>query len=55
MAYFYDFEWVLAGIILLSTMTAAGIRIWIKRKRELKKTGSLEKKHQEENADFSNT
>jgi hypothetical protein len=35
LAYFYEFELVLAGVILLSTMTFAGVRIWLKRKKEL--------------------
>jgi hypothetical protein len=31
---FYSFEMVLVGIILLSGMTAGGISLWIKRKKE---------------------
>jgi len=46
MAYFYEFELVLAGIILLSAMTAGGISIWIKRKREQEKT-NIENEHTE--------
>ena len=34
MAYFYQYELVLAGIILLSTMGYAGVRLWLKRRRE---------------------
>ena len=34
MAYFYHFELILAGIILLSAMGFAGIKIWLKRKSE---------------------
>ena len=34
MAYFYHFELILAGIILLTGMAAAGISLWIKRRRE---------------------
>ncbi len=50
MAYFYEFELVLAGVILLSTMTFAGIRIWMKRKNEqLEKTESSENELPEEN------
>jgi len=30
---FYSFEMVLVGIILLSAMTAGGIKIWLKRRR----------------------
>ena len=36
MGYFYEFELILAGVILLSTMGLAGIRIWLKRRAELK-------------------
>jgi len=53
MAYFYEFELVLAGIILLSAMTAGGISIWIKRKREQEKT-NIENKDTEETSNFSN-
>jgi len=52
MAYFYEFELVLAGIILLSAMTAGGIRIWIKRKREQEKT-NIKNEHSEETSNFS--
>ena len=34
MAYFYQYELVLAGIILLSAMGYAGVRLWLKRRRE---------------------
>jgi len=53
MAYFYEFELVLAGIILLSAMTAGGISIWIKRKREQEKT-NIENEDTEETSNFSN-
>ena len=36
MAYFYEFELILAGIILLSAMTAGGVRIWFKKRADLK-------------------
>ncbi len=36
MGYFYEFELILAGIILLSAMTGAGIRVWLKRRAEHK-------------------
>jgi len=50
MAYFYEFELVLAGVILLSAMTVAGIRIWMKRKNEqLEKTEYSENELPEEN------
>jgi hypothetical protein len=32
MTYFYEFELILAGIILLSTMGFAGTRLWLKRR-----------------------
>ena len=31
---FYSFEMVLVGIILLGAMTAGGVSLWIKRKKE---------------------
>lgn len=31
---FYSFELQLAGVILLSAMTAGGISLWLKRRRE---------------------
>lgn len=31
---FYSFEMVLVGIILLSGMTAGGVSLWLKRKKE---------------------
>ena len=34
MAYFYEFELILAGIILLSVMGFCGLTIWHKRKAE---------------------
>jgi len=50
MAYFYEFELVLSGVILLSAMTVAGIRIWTKRKNEqLEKTEYSENELPEEN------
>ncbi len=52
MAYFYEFELVLAGIILLSAMTAGGISILIKRKRAQEKT-NIEKEHSEDSSNFS--
>jgi hypothetical protein len=30
---FYSFEMMLVGIILLSAMTAGGIKLWIKRRQ----------------------
>ena len=46
MAYFYQFELILAGIILLSSMTGAGIRIWVKRRAE-NKAEDIEKQTQD--------
>lgn len=37
MTYFYEFELILAGIILLSAMAFAGIKIWLKRKDDTPK------------------
>jgi hypothetical protein len=34
MAYFYQYELILAGVILLSAMGYAGVRLWLKRRRE---------------------
>jgi len=34
MSYFYQYELVLVGIILLSAMGYAGVRLWLKRRRE---------------------
>ena len=31
---FYEFELQLAGVILLTAMTAGGISLWLKRRRE---------------------
>jgi hypothetical protein len=40
MAYFYHFELILAGIILLSAMGFAGVKLWLKRK-ESNQTNSI--------------
>jgi hypothetical protein len=34
MAYFYQYELVLVGIILLSAMGCVGLSLWLKRRRE---------------------
>jgi len=34
---FYSFELQMAGVILLTTMAAGGISLWIKRRQEQKK------------------
>jgi len=31
---FYSFEMILVGIILLSALTAGGVKIWLTRKKE---------------------
>ena len=31
---FYSFEMILVGIILLSAMTAGGVKIWLTRKKQ---------------------
>ncbi len=49
MAYFYEFELILAGIILLSAMTAGGVRIWFKKRADLKKSEHLENQEQDKN------
>jgi len=47
MAYFYQYELVLAGIILLSAMGYAGVRLWLKRRRE--ELAQQESKNQTQN------
>ena len=42
MAYFYQFELILVGIILLSTMSFAGIKIWL-RQRKLPEESEIKK------------
>ena len=49
MAYFYEFELILAGIILLSAMTFGGIRIWLKKRSELEKSKHTQSKEQDQN------
>lgn len=48
MAYFYEFELILAGIILLSAMTFGGIKIWLKKRSELK-SKQIQSKEQDQN------
>jgi hypothetical protein len=43
MGYFYQFELILAGIILLSAMTIGGIRIWLKKRESQSETLPIEK------------
>jgi len=49
MAYFYEFELILAGIILLSAMTAGGVKIWLKKRSELEKSKQIQSKDQDQN------
>ncbi len=49
MAYFYEFELILAGIILLSAMTAGGIKIWLKKRSELEKSKKIQSQEQDQN------
>jgi len=34
MAYFYQYELILAGIILFSAMGYVGVKLWLKKRRE---------------------
>jgi len=49
MGYFYQFELILAGIILLSAMAFGGIRIWLTKREQQSKTFQLEKDQTEQN------
>ncbi len=49
MAYFYEVELILAGIILLSAMTAGGVKIWLKKRSELEKSKQIQSKEQDQN------
>ncbi len=49
MGYFYQFELILAGIILLSAMTFGGIRIWLNRRTQQSETVPLENDESEQN------
>ena len=46
---FYSFELILAGIILLTVMTACGISLWLKRRNE-----KIEQLKQAENEEQNN-
>ena len=48
MGYFYHYELILAGIILLSAMAFGGIRLWLNRRKE-KEEMKLEKDEPEQN------
>ncbi len=49
MGYFYHFELILAGIILLSAMTFGGIRLWLKKREAKSETLHLENDEPEQN------
>ncbi len=49
MAYFYEFELILAGIILLSAMTSGGVKIWLKKRSELENSKQIQSKDQDQN------
>ncbi len=49
MGYFYQFELILAGIILLSAMTFGGIRIWLKKRAQQSETLHQENDESEQN------
>ncbi len=49
MGYFYQFELILAGIILLSAMAFGGIRIWFKKRAQQSDTTHLENDESEQN------
>jgi len=42
MGYFYHYELILAGIILLSAMLFGGIRVWLNRRKESNEQLELE-------------
>ncbi len=49
MGYFYQFELILAGVILLSAMAFGGIRIWFKKRAQQSDTMNLENDESEQN------
>ena len=49
MGYFYHYELILAGIILLSAMAFGGIRLWLKRRQEKSQELNLEQDEPEQN------
>ena len=49
MGYFYHYELILAGIILLSAMTFGGIKLWLKKRQEKSETLPLENDEAEQN------
>ena len=42
MGYFYHFELILAGVILLTAMVFGGIRLWLNRRKESQEQLELE-------------
>ena len=49
MGYFYHFELIMAGIILLSAMTFGGIRLWYKNREAKSETLPLDNDEPEQN------
>ncbi|MGI0082404.1 MAG: hypothetical protein ACREAF_05185 [Nitrosopumilaceae archaeon] len=45
-------EWIITGIILLGGMTAAGISLWIKKRREAQAVCDLDKETQPDFAEL---
>ncbi len=42
MGYFYHYELIMAGVILLSAMVFGGIRLWLNRRKESQEQLELE-------------
>jgi len=48
---FYSFEMILVGIILLSAMTAGGIKLWLKRRHDTLEKLGLNEDSEQQNLD----
>ncbi len=48
---FYSFEMMLVGIILLSAMTAGGIKLWLKRRHDALEQLGLNDDSEQQNLD----
>jgi len=48
---FYSFEMILVGIILLSGMTAGGIKLWLKRRHDTLENLDLNDDSEQKNLD----
>ena len=48
---FYSFEMILVGIILLSGMTAGGIKLWLSRRQESLKQSNSNDTSEQQNID----